>query len=108
MNQKIYNLEDFATQYHLSDIFGAYAAHLAVTAGEGATLVDMMAERTLFTKLLLVERGSCRLVDADGEGQGAVLYRASLLVVSVRDTAQLRDVSSTSCAISCATSTSTR
>ena len=47
MNQKIYNLEDFATQYHLSDIFGAYAAHLAVTAGEGATLVDMMAERTL-------------------------------------------------------------
>ena len=93
MNQKIYNLEDFATQYHLSDIFGAYAAHLAVTAGEGATLVDMMAERTLFTKLLLVERGSCRLVDADGEGQGAVLSRASLLVVSVRDTAQLCDVS---------------
>ena len=93
MNQKIYNLEDFATQYHLSDIFGAYAAHLAVTAGEGATLVDMMAERTLFTKLLLVERGSCRLVDADGEGPDAVLSRASLLVVSVRDTAQLHDVS---------------
>lgn len=53
MNQKIYNLEDFATQYHLSDIFGAYAAHLAVTAGEGATLVDMMAERTLFTLSLI-------------------------------------------------------
>ena len=40
-----------------------------------------------------MERGSCRLVDADGEGHGAALSRASLLVVSVRDTVQLHDVS---------------
>ena len=33
--QTVYNLEDFATKYHLDDIFGAYAAHFSVTIDDG-------------------------------------------------------------------------
>ena len=30
--QLVYNLEEFATKYHLNDIFGAYAAHFSIGA----------------------------------------------------------------------------
>ena len=30
--QVVYNLEEFATKYHLNDIFGAYAAHFSIGA----------------------------------------------------------------------------
>ena len=30
MKQQIYNLEEFATKYHLQDIFGAYAAYFTI------------------------------------------------------------------------------
>ena len=67
---KVYNLEEFATKYNLKDIYGAYAAHFYVNGEEGDCFSDfdtyeddsfcnMFAEHTLFTKLLLVQRGSC-------------------------------------------------
>ena len=28
--QIVYNLEEFAAKYHLTDIYGAYAAHFAI------------------------------------------------------------------------------
>ena len=30
--QVVYNLEEFATKYHLNDIFGAYAAHFLTSS----------------------------------------------------------------------------
>lgn len=45
MNLRIYNLEEFASQYHLKDIFGAYAAHLSVTILENMAFKDMVTER---------------------------------------------------------------
>ena len=32
--QIVYNLEEFAAKYHLTDIYGAYAAHFAINGGE--------------------------------------------------------------------------
>ena len=55
--QQIYNLSDFALRYHLTDIFGAYAAHLFVDYSQDTSFVKMASERTLFTKILLVKQG---------------------------------------------------
>ena len=71
--QVVYNLEEFATKYHLNDIFGAYAAHFSIgaayssiieidaTAPTNTDFYAMVQERTLFTKLLLVKQGQCQL-----------------------------------------------
>ena len=55
--QKVYNLEEFATKYHIKDIYGAYAAYFSVSGFN-----SMVKERTLFTKILLVKQGSCRML----------------------------------------------
>ena len=70
--QVVYNLEEFATKYHLNDIFGAYAAHFSIGAAYSSIEIDataptntdfyaMVQERTLFTKLLLVKQGSVEI-----------------------------------------------
>ncbi len=75
MKQQVYNLEEFAAKYHLKNIFGAYAAHFSVNERESGSIpivpetdgeedvcfVKMMRARTLFTKLLLVKRGTAKL-----------------------------------------------
>lgn len=71
MKQQIYNLEEFATKYHLQDIFGAYAAYFTINGKDNEndayfkvsdtaedSFNNMVKERTLFTKLLLVKSGS--------------------------------------------------
>lgn len=76
--QKVYNLEEFATKYHLTDIFGAYAAYFSIGGEEeecikpqtklpdeeGYSLCDMIKERTLFTKLLLIKQGYAKVTIA--------------------------------------------
>mgnify|MGYP000804320880 CR=1 FL=1 len=54
--QIVYNLEEFAAKYHLTDIYGAYAAHFAINGEENncvssEELAEMVKKRTLFTKL---------------------------------------------------------
>ena len=93
MNQKIYNLEEFASRYHLKDIFGAYAAHFAVTRQESGDFADMVTERALFCRIFLVKQGSCRRgVNRKG---GDVLEpgEGSMLMVSGNDVATLLSVS---------------
>ena len=54
-HQQIYNLEEFANKYQLTDIFGAYAAYLSVgfTLPTGVDVIhhfkEMVQQRTLFT-----------------------------------------------------------
>ena len=74
--QQIYNLAEFASKYHLKDIFGAYAAYFSIGGekedgiatqpklpnNEDFYFCDMVKERTLFTKLLLIKRGHARIV----------------------------------------------
>ena len=79
MKQQIYNLEDFATKYHLQDIFGAYAAYFTINRKDNENENDadfkvsdtaedsfnnMVKERTLFTKLLLVKSKSVLIIAA--------------------------------------------
>ncbi len=59
--QQVYNLKEFATKYHLTDNFGAYAAHFSVDNQFG----EMVKERTLFTKLLLVKQGNAEVLIVD-------------------------------------------
>lgn len=93
MNQKIYNLEEFASRYHLKDIFGAYAAHFAVTRQESGDFADMVTERALFCRIFLVKQGSCRMVINGKDGDVLELGDGSMLMVSVNDVATLLSVS---------------
>ena len=93
MNQKIYNLEEFASRYHLKDIFGAYAAHFAVTRQESGDFADMVMERALFCRIFLVKQGSCRMVINGKDGDVLELGEGSMLMVSVNDVATLLSVS---------------
>ena len=69
MNPKIYNLKEFAARYHLSDIFGAYAAHCSATADDSRIFMGATEERTLFARLFLVKQGCCDiLLDGNTEG----------------------------------------
>lgn len=61
MKQQVYNLKDFALRYHLQDIFGAYAAHVAFDDSHDEELCEMAGERTLFTKILLVKAGMVKM-----------------------------------------------
>ena len=40
--QKVYNLKEFATKYHIKDIYGAYAAYFSVSGFN-----SMVKERTV-------------------------------------------------------------
>ncbi len=61
MKQQVYNLKDFALKYHLQDIFGAYAAHVVFDDTQDVALEKMAGERTLFSKVLLVTRGTIKI-----------------------------------------------
>ena len=93
MNQKIYNLEEFASRYHLKDIFGAYAAHFAVTRQESGDFADMVTERALFCRIFLVKHGCCRMVINGKDGDVLELGEGSMLMVPVNDVATLLSVS---------------
>lgn len=90
--QIIYNLEEFAQKYQLKDIFGAYAAHMTVSGMEAngyntpkdtIFFKNMVKERTLFTKLMLVRQGFCQM-----HIQNKVdLRKGSLLIVTSKETA---------------------
>ena len=79
--QKVYNLEEFATKYHIKDIYGAYAAYFSVSGFN-----SMVKERTLFTKILLVKQGSCRMLlqQTIGDEQSIQLAAKDLLIITPR------------------------
>ena len=59
--QQVYNLKEFAARHHLESIFGAYAAHIYIDDLCEKDFIEMAQERTLFTKLMLVNKGSIKM-----------------------------------------------
>lgn len=65
--QQIYNLEEFANKYQLTKTFGAYAAYFSVgiilteETDVAQHFKEMMLQRTLFTKMLLVKQGTAKV-----------------------------------------------
>lgn len=88
-HQQIYNLEEFANQYQLTDIFGAYAAYFSVglTLPTGVDVLphfkEMVQQRTLFTKLLLIRKGTANVVISE-QDERKTLNADSLLVMTSR------------------------
>lgn len=88
-HQQIYNLEEFANKYQLTDIFGAYAAYLSVgfTLPTGVDVLhhfkEMVQQRTLFTKLLLIRKGTATVVISE-QGERKTLNADSLLIMTSR------------------------
>lgn len=88
-HQQIYNLEEFANKYQLTDIFGAYAAYLSVgfTLPTGVDVLhhfkEMVQQRTLFTKLLLIRKGTATVVISE-QDERKMLNADSLLVMTSR------------------------
>lgn len=88
-HQQIYNLEEFANRYQLTDIFGAYAAYFSVglTLPTGVDVLhhfkEMVQQRTLFTKLLLIRKGTTTVVISD-QDEKKTLNADSLLVMTSR------------------------
>lgn len=88
-HQQIYNLEEFANKYQLSDIFGAYAAYFSVglTLPTGVDVLhhfkEMVQQRTLFTKLLLIRKGTANVVISE-QDERKTLNADSLLVMTSR------------------------
>lgn len=88
-HQQIYNLEEFANKYQLTDIFGAYAAYLSVgfTLHTGVDVLhhfkEMVQQRTLFTKLLLIRKGTATIVFSE-QDERKTLNADSLLVMTSR------------------------
>lgn len=88
-HQQIYNLEEFANKYQLSDIFGAYAAYFSVglTLPTGVDVLphfkEMVQQRTLFTKLLLIRKGTATVVISE-QDERKMLNADSLLVMTSR------------------------
>lgn len=88
-HQQIYNLEEFANKYQLTDIFGAYAAYLSVgfTLPTGVDVLhhfkEMVQQRTLFTKLLLIRKGTATVVISE-QDERKTLNADSLLVMTSR------------------------
>ena len=89
--QKVYNLEEFATKYHIKDIYGAYAAYFSVSG-----FSSMVKERTLFTKILLVKQGSCRMLlkHTFGDDQSIQLTAKDLLIITPKEVADIAEISS--------------
>nr|WP_302753952.1 AraC family transcriptional regulator [uncultured Prevotella sp.] len=89
MKQQIYNLEEFANKYQLTDIFGAYAAYFSVgfTKPTGVDVLhhfkEMVQQRTLFTKLLLIRKGTATIVFSE-QDERKTLNADSLLVMTSR------------------------
>lgn len=87
--QQIYNLEEFANKYQLTDIFGAYAAYISVgfTLPTGVDVLhhfkEMVQQRTLFTKLLLIRKGTATVHISDHD-ERKTLNADSLLVMTSR------------------------
>lgn len=88
-HQQIYNLEEFANKYQLTDIFGAYAAYFSVgfTLPTGVNMLhhfkEMVQQRTLFTKLLLIRKGTATIVFSE-QDERKTLNADSLLVMTSR------------------------
>lgn len=88
-HQQIYNLEEFANKYQLTDIFGAYAAYFSVgfTQPTGVDVLhhfkEMVQQRTLFTKLLLIRKGIATVV-INEQDERKTLNADSLLVMTSR------------------------
>lgn len=88
-HQQIYNLEEFANKYQLTDIFGAYAAYFSVgfTLPTGVDVLhhfkEMVQQRTLFTKLLLIRKGTATVV-INEQDERKTLNADSLLVMTSR------------------------
>ena len=88
-HQQIYNLEEFANKYQLTDIFGAYAAYFSVgfTQPTGVDMLhhfkEMVQQRTLFTKLLLIRKGTATVV-INEQDERKTLNADSLLVMTSR------------------------
>lgn len=88
-HQQIYNLEEFANKYQLADIFGAYAAYFSVglTLPTGVDVLphfkEMVQQRTLFTKLLLIRKGTANVVISE-QDERKTLNADSLLVMTSR------------------------
>ena len=88
-HQQIYNLEEFANKYQLTDIFGAYAAYFSVgfTKPTGVDVLhhfkEMVQQRTLFTKLLLIRKGTATVV-INEQDERKTLNADSLLVMTSR------------------------
>lgn len=88
-HQQIYNLEEFANRYQLTDIFGAYAAYFSVglTLPTGVDVLhhfkEMVQKRTLFTKLLLIRKGTATVHISDHD-ERKTLNADSLLVMTSR------------------------
>lgn len=88
-HQQIYNLEEFANKYQLTDIFGAYAAYLSVgfTLPTGVDVIhhfkEMVQQRTHFTKLLLIRKGTATVVISE-QDERKTLNADSLLVMTSR------------------------
>lgn len=86
-HQQIYNLEEFANKYQLTDIFGAYAAYFSVgfTQPTGVDVLhhfkEMVQQRTLFTKLLLIRKGTATVV-INEQDERKTLNADSLLVMN--------------------------
>lgn len=92
-HQQIYNLEEFANQYQLTDIFGAFAAYFSVglTLPTGVDVLphfkEMVQQRTLFTKLLLIRKGTATVVISE-QDERKTLNADSLLVMTSRHVIQ--------------------
>lgn len=94
--QQVYNLKEFAAKYQLDDIFGAYAAHFSIMGNEcGKISMDvndkmsfwnMVKERTLFSKILLVKTGHIKLHISD---QDININAHDLLIVPAQEIASI-------------------
>ena len=88
--QIVYNLEEFAVKYHLTDIYGAYAAHFAINGEENncvslEELAEMVKERTLFTKLLLLKQGKCLLHFNSNKDEAQEVKTGEFLIASPKE-----------------------
>ena len=91
----VYNLTEFAAKYQLSDIFGAYAAHLMVSDNDSVHFSKdsdrgfdkMVRERTLFTKLMLTLQGNCQMQLNDQSSLS--LKPGDFLIMTAQETASI-------------------
>ena len=95
--QIVYNLEEFAVKYHLTDIYGAYAAHFAINGEENncvssEELAEMVKERTLFTKLLLLKQGKCQLHFNSNKDEAQEVKTGEFLIASTKEIVALKEV----------------
>lgn len=94
----VFNLEEFATRHQLSDTFGAYAAHFSISENETNNLADLMRERTLFTKIILVKEGHLVITtekpsDIDSTANKLRLSAHDMLIVSFQKQVNITDIS---------------